>query len=109
MLRGCGTFFEQAASLSSFFLFVLGLLAQLFLRLIMLAYSIPILWRLSLRCRPPFLKIFSSETDWPIKAKISSGAPLKGETKVCINGSCRMTKITATPINGKTYKEPEIQ
>ena len=50
---------------------------------------------------PPFLKIFSSETAWPIKAKFYVGLPWEGGTKVCINGPGHMTKMAATPIYGK--------
>ena len=36
--------------------------------------------------RPPFSKIFSSETPWPIKATFYVEPPLEGRTKVYING-----------------------
>ena len=55
--------------------------------------------------RPPFLKIFSSETAWPIKAKFYVGLPWEGGTKVCINGPGHMTKMAAMPIYGKNLKK----
>ena len=51
--------------------------------------------------RSPFLKIFSSETAWPIKAKFYVGLPWEGGTKVCINGPGHMTMMAASPIYGK--------
>ena len=51
--------------------------------------------------RPPFLKIFSSETAWPIKAKFYVELPWEGGTKVCINGPGHMTKMAAMPIYDK--------
>ena len=51
--------------------------------------------------RPPFSKIFSSETAWPIKAKFYVEPPCEGGTEVCINGSGHMTKMAAMPISGK--------
>ena len=51
--------------------------------------------------RPPFSKIFSSETAWPIKAKFYVELPLEGGTKVYINGLGHMTKMATTPIYGK--------
>ena len=54
---------------------------------------------------PPFLKIFSSETAWPIKAKFYVGLPWEGGTKVCINGPGHMTKMAAMPIYGKNLKK----
>ena len=50
--------------------------------------------------RPPFSKIFSSETAWPIKAKFYLEPPWEGGTKVCINGPGHMTKMATTPIYG---------
>ena len=47
--------------------------------------------------RPPFSKIFSSETAWPIKVE----PPWEGGTKVYINGPGHITKMAATPIYGK--------
>ena len=41
--------------------------------------------RPSVGIRPPFLKIFSSETAWPIKAKFYVGLPWEGGTKIYIN------------------------
>ena len=55
--------------------------------------------------RPPFLKIFSSETAWPIKAKFYVEPPWEGRTKVCINGPGHMTKMAAMPIYGKNLKK----
>ena len=49
---------------------------------------------------PPFSKIFSSETAWPIEAKFYVEPPWEGGTKVCINGPFYITKM-ATPIYGK--------
>ena len=54
------------------------------------------------RRRPfTFSNIFSSETAWPIKAKFFVEPPWEGGTKVYINGPGHMTKMAATPINGK--------
>ena len=47
--------------------------------------------------RPPFSKIFSSETAWPIKAKFYVEPPLEGGTKVYINGPGHMTEMATTP------------
>ena len=54
---------------------------------------------------PPFSKIFSSETAWPIKAKFYVEPPWEGGTKVCINGPGHMTKMAAMPIYGKSLKK----
>ena len=54
--------------------------------------------------RPPFSKIFFSETARPIKTKFYVEPPWEGGTKVCINGPGHMTKMAATPIYGKTFK-----
>ena len=54
---------------------------------------------------PPFSKIFSSETAWPIKAKFYVEPPWEGGTKVCINGPGHMTKMAAMPIYGKNLKK----
>ena len=51
--------------------------------------------------RPPFSKIFSSETAWPIKAKFYVEPPWEGGTKVNINCPGHMTKMAAMPIYGK--------
>ena len=48
-----------------------------------------------------FSNIFSSETAWPIKAKLYVKPPWEGGTKVYINGPGHMTKMAATPIYGK--------
>ena len=74
----------------------------------------PLSWRTSVVCRrPPFSKIFSSETAWPIKAKFYMEPPWEGGTKVYINGPGHMTKMAAMPIYGKNLKkssspEPEV-
>ena len=60
----------------------------------------PSVHRPSVIC-PPFSKIFSSETAWPIKAKFYVEPPLEGGTKVYINGPSHMTKMAAMPIYGK--------
>ena len=62
--------------------------------------------------RPPFSKIFSSETAWTIKAKFYVEPPWEGGTKVYINGPGHMTKMVAMPIYGKNLKKsssPEPQ
>ena len=51
-------------------------------------------------CRQQCLNI-SSETAWPIKAKLYVEPPWEGGTKVYINGSGHMTKMAAMPIYGK--------
>ena len=54
------------------------------------------------RRRPStILNVFSSETAWPIKAKLYVEPPWEGGIKVCINGPGRITKMAATPIYGK--------
>ena len=67
--------------------------------------------RPSVVCRPPFSKIFFSETAWPIKAKFYVEPPWEGGTKVYVNGPGHMTKMAAMPIYGKNLKksspEPE--
>ena len=66
------------------------------------------------RCRrPPFSKIFSSETAWPINAKFYVEPPWEGGTKVHINCPGHMTKMAVMPIYGKNLKkssspEPEV-
>ena len=64
---------------------------------------------------PPFPKTFSSETTWPIKAKIYVEPPWEGGTKVYINCPGHMTKMAAMacPYMVKTLKkasspEPEV-
>ena len=44
---------------------------------------------------------FSSETTWPIKAKLYVEDHLEGAMKVCINGQGHMTKMAAMAINSK--------
>ena len=51
--------------------------------------------------RPPFSKIFSSETAWPIKAKFYVEPPWKGGSKIYINGPGHTTKMAAMPIYGE--------
>ena len=54
------------------------------------------------RCRcQQCLNIFSSETAWPIKAKLYVEPPWEGGTKVYINGPSHVTKMAAMPIYGK--------
>ena len=53
------------------------------------------------RRRPPFSKIFFSETTWPIKAKFYTKHLWEGGTNVFINNPGHMTKMAATPIHGK--------
>ena len=54
------------------------------------------------RCRcQQCLNIFSSETAWPIKAKLYVEPPWEGGTKVYINGPGHLTKMAAMPIYGK--------
>ena len=58
----------------------------------------------SVRRRPPFSKIFSSETAWPIKAKFYVEPPWEGGAKVYINDPGHMTKMAAMPIYGENLK-----
>ena len=51
--------------------------------------------------RQQCLNIFSSETAWPIKAKLYVEPPWEGGTKIYINGPGHMTKMAAMPIYGK--------
>ena len=53
------------------------------------------------RRRPPFSKIFFSETAWPIKAKFYMKHLWEGGTNVFINNPGHMTKMAAMPIYGK--------
>ena len=57
--------------------------------------------RPSVRRRPPFSKIFFSETAWPIKAKFYMKHLWEGGTDVFINNPGHMTKMAAMPIYGK--------
>ena len=50
--------------------------------------------------RPPFSKIFFSETAWPIKAKFYVEPPWVGGTKVYISCPGHMTKMATAPIYG---------
>ena len=52
---------------------------------------------------PPFSNIFSTETAWPIKAKLYVEPPWEGGTKVYINGLGHMTKMATMPIYGKNF------
>ena len=52
----------------------------------------------SVRRRPPFSKIFFSETAWPIKAKFYMKHLWEGGTNVFINNLGHMTKMAAMPI-----------
>ena len=53
------------------------------------------------RGRQQCLNIFSSETAWPVKAKLYVEPPWEGGTKVYINGPGHMAKMAAMPIYGK--------
>ena len=53
---------------------------------------------------PQFSNVFSSETAWPIKAKIYVEPPWEGGTEVYIKGPGHMTKMAATSIYGKHLK-----
>ena len=53
------------------------------------------------RRRPPFSKIFFSETAWPMKAKFYKKQLWEGGTNVFINNPGHMTKMAAMPIYGK--------
>ena len=64
----------------------------------------PSVRRLSSVRRPPFSKIFSSETAWPIKAKFNVEPPWERGTKCYINCPGHMTKMAAMPIYGKNLK-----
>ena len=57
--------------------------------------------RPSVRRRPPFSKIFFSETAWPIKAEFYMKHLLEGGTNVFINHPGHLTKMAAMPIYGK--------
>ena len=60
------------------------------------------------RFRPLFSNVFSSETAWPIKAKLYVEPPWEGGTKVYINGQGHMTKMAAMPIYGKNFKKKNL-
>ena len=55
--------------------------------------------------RPPFSKIFFSETAWPIKAKFHVEPPWESGTSVRMNDFVHMTKMAATSIYGKNLKK----
>ena len=61
------------------------------------------------RCPSTISNVFSSETAWPIKAKLYVAPPWEGGTKVCINGPGHMTKMAAMPIYGKTLNNLLLQ
>ena len=50
------------------------------------------------------LKIFSSETTWPIETKFHVELPWDGRMKVWSNGPDHMTKMAAMHIYGKNTK-----
>ena len=47
------------------------------------------------------IQISSSETAWPIKAKLHMEHPWEGGKKVYINGQGHMTKMAAMAVNSK--------
>ena len=56
---------------------------------------------------------FSSETAWSMKAKVHVKPLWEGGTNMYINGPGHITKMAATPINGKNFQkssspEPEV-
>ena len=51
-----------------------------------------------------FSNIFSSETTWPIEAKLYMEPPWDGGTKIYSNGPGHMTKMAAMPILLKNLK-----
>ena len=62
------------------------------------------------RCRrQQCLYIFSSETAWPIKAKLYVEPPWEGGTKVYINGPGHLTKMAPCPYMVKTFKNLLLQ
>ena len=66
------------------------------------------------RRRPSTISnVFSSETTWPIEAKLHVQPPWQEGKKVYINSPGHMTKMAAMPIYGKNLKkssspEPEV-
>ena len=66
------------------------------------------------RRRPSTISnVFSSETTWPIEAKLYVQPPWQEGKKVYINSPGHMTKMAAMPIYGKNLKkssspEPEV-
>ena len=87
-----------------------GFLAHLSRRLIgeLIVYPFSGVCRCRCRCSQ-FSNIFSSETAWPIQVEFYVGPPWDGGTKVCINGPGHMTKMAATPIYGKNFKNLLLQ
>ena len=83
------------------------LLAHLKRRLIgeLIVYPCSGVRRRRCRRRPPFSNVLSSETAWPIKAKLYVEPPWEGGTKVCINGPGHMTKLAVMSIYGKNLKK----
>ena len=61
------------------------------------------------RCRTPFLNIFSSETTGPIKVKFHMELPWDKGTKVCSNVPSRMTKMAGMPIYGENLKTSSLE
>ena len=62
--------------------------------------------KMAMLCRPSTIsKIFSSETGWPVKAKLHVEYPWDGRTKLYINFPGQMTKMADMAINSK--KPPE--
>ena len=53
------------------------------------------------RCPSTISNVFSSETAWPIKAKLYVEPLWEGGMKVYIIGQGHMTKMAAMPIYGK--------
>ena len=66
------------------------------------------------RRRPSTISnVFSSETTWPIEAKLYVRPPWQEGKRVYINSPGHMTKMAAMPIYGKNLKkssspEPEV-
>ena len=61
------------------------------------------------RRRPQCSNIFFSETAWPIKAKFYVEPPWVGGTIFCSRHLGHMTKMAATPIYGKPFKNLLLQ
>ena len=67
----------------------------------LIVYPCFVVMSLSLFTLFQHLEDFSSETAWPIKAKLRVEHPLERGTKVCINGLGHMTKMATMVINSK--------
>ena len=52
-----------------------------------------------------FSNIFSSKTNWPIKANLFVEPPWVGGTKICFTHLGRMTKMAAESIYGKSLSK----